>query len=483
MSPDRGATRETLGFLASARRASGRRLTFTDLYTVVLGIATYAALAVSAVHALSGAAPAATSVGPAQFAGLALGSLVLTALIAGLVGPMGADPATLSWVHASPLPRGRVLATRYAALLALGAGWGALAGSMISAVRGWPFAVGASVAVAAVSAVAVVAASTLAQTSRAVRFAARAVLGVCIVAAVAALLPLWAGAARRAVASLAPVSEISWWVVLAVAALSLILVAAAAARLDRVPGRELSRGGAAMGAWSTSMAQLDSGAVALWAEGRRTSAHPRHRPARLRGSGAGVLLAVDLLGIRRGWARVAGMVLAVLASVAAVRLLGPAATGAVLVGGVAIVTASSAGGLRVWARSAAIRRAYPFSDRIVLGLFLIGPTVLAVLASAAAVALSGLPGGFVVVVVIAALASLLAGADPRPVDFGLVVTTPMGSLPIDLVRRLVVGPLLAASLGLVGAAWGTPLGTVLGLGWLGTSLWPFVSAAGRPRGT
>ncbi|AKT51156.1 DUF6297 family protein [Arsenicicoccus sp. oral taxon 190] len=448
-------TSEAADYLALARRAHGQgEGRFVEIYMWVLALVL---LGLIIGNGWGEVVAAARCTGTGCVPGAAGGwsatalALLLAAGIARLAvafGPVGADPAKLTWLLSGPLSRRPVLRPRVWGM-ALGAAFlGALCGPTVLATAGlaltpdavaWGVPGGAVVALVLTAVVAV--AQAEAGWRRRVALAPRALATVGVVSALLATLlggggalHLDAGGALHLAAG-GVTALVAGLLLLTACAVGGLL--AADRRIDRIDGAELRRAGESTSAAYQSALMMDPSAVSHRSVRDRLGRRGRTRSRRGRGRGAAALLQRDLLRIGRQGDRllvgipllVGGLLLAHLAPpVVCLPALGLAA---------ARLARSVGDGLTSWTQSTGLRRSLPLPDAVVRTVYLIGPGLVALVWATLAAVLIGVGGWVALALVAAALASLLAGA--RPTDLSLMsvmVPTPFGMVPLGTLGAL-----------------------------------------------
>lgn len=390
----------------------------------------------------------------------------LFALGAGLravrvAGPVGADPARLTWLHSTPVDRRGLLGPGFGWQCGLAGAAGAAAGILILLVQGGDDGIAlttlAMVATAgAACGLTCGAVATRAQTSphlatqlNRVEIGMVTLAGLVGVGAVTGIMP---------VLQLPSIAGLVLTVMALLAAVVMVPVAVTALRA--IPSRELRRGGEVQGTAVTASLMMDPSVVATLAQGRRHATSGRYpsrvstcRPSRRGGWQA--LVAMEAWRLRRRpllvAAVLAGALPAGLTMVFAGEMWGHlvAAVVAMLAG------RALAGGVAAWCQSSGLRRLIPLNAWVTRGALVI-PAVTVLTGWAVLVVVVGhLPWWAMTNLVCAGLAALLRAAEPVvPADFTLLMTTPAGALPIGLVRQVADG--VTEAMLCVLAAWLAP---------------------------
>lgn len=323
-------------------------------------------------------------------AGLAVSGVVGLLLLARAGGPLGADPARLTWVLSTPADRGvllfRRLATALALAAAVGAVWGALVGlAVVGGAGQWSLAVA----------------------------------------------PIGIGVGAGALVGL----------VLGHLAVGLQAGATAPGRASRsVSDAELARAGAVTAAVVASVTMLEMTALEVVIARRRLGRRSIHRSRPAKGGPLTGMLRHEVRALGRRAGSVAPFVLLWPVAVVVAVLLGRLA-GIVAVGAASFVVALVvAGGLRTWATSPGLRRALPAPTAAVTSVLTLPALALAVTGAGVACTVLGLPWWGGVLVGCGACAGVLRSCDQMPPGIGAVVSSPAGAVPVGLIARLAHGP-------------------------------------------
>jgi hypothetical protein len=366
-----------------------------------------------------------------------------------LLGPLITTPAAQAWCVATPVGRAAWLRTPMGWLLtvtgAVGAGfavlaaWAGLAGAAAFA---WAAVAGAGLG-AALAATAV-----LMQSRRSPVTGAGAwgpVLGVGVgLAAIAAVFP-------SAITVSPPRLPAALVAVVAVAFAGWSIRAAYPA-LSGIDRSTLAGGAQIAGAVMSAAVMLDPLYLTEVIAGRRWRRlgriHSRHwRPGRR----AWVLLQAD---VRRQWRRRSDLFTwaALLVAPYATAAFAPAAVGSVRIVAAYLAAGRLAGGLRVVCRSAALRRSLGGANWTLRSIHLVVPATGVLVWWLCTLPAGGGPAPAVAVVLVLGLVAAIyrtAARKPMTYDGGLA-DTPLGPIPVTLLRQVVSGPDLVAVLVVVG---------------------------------
>ncbi|GIF67817.1 hypothetical protein Ais01nite_58520 [Asanoa ishikariensis] len=413
----------------------------TDLYMIAFLIAIYGWAAVdSAGDFLHRQVAAAPSDPGARYwigvgAGIALAGFVWQGLTT--VGPLQVGPAVQSWLASTPLSRRALLAPRFAGLALAGSLGAAVLGAASAAVGrsgGYVWAALAGLAWGTTFAAGTVAAQAVVGR----RWPARVLSGFggLLVLGVVLAHGLW----NRAPA--APGTSILPAVALAGVLPAVVLLVLAVRALPRIDRASLSTGARFASAASSAILLLDPSMLAAVVENQRWRAVGRVRSRRFwPGPRWWVLLQADLRRVGRTRASLAWWAVLVLA-VYAVAVALPAVAGAVQVIAAYLAADRFAGGLRGISRSAGLRRALGGSDAELKLIHLVVPALAATLWWLATVPAVGAgPPWLAVLLVVGVTATVYRAATRGPMVYGgSVGETPMGNIPVDLIRQVVRGP-------------------------------------------
>ncbi|MEV0717099.1 DUF6297 family protein, partial [Asanoa sp. NPDC050611] len=358
----------------------------------------------------------------------------------GVVGP-----AVQSWLASTPLSRRSLLAPRFAGLLlaaALGAAVLGAAAAAIGRSGGYVWAAVAGLGWGTAFAAGAVAAQSW--PTRRIRWPATALAGVGGVVVLAVVLThgLWGWAPGRPSGAVLPAVALAG---LAPAAVLLVLAVRALPRIDRA---SLSTGARFASAASSAVLLLDPSMLAAVVENQRWRAVGRVRSGRFRaGPRWWVLLQADVRRIARNRAAV-GWWVALILAVYAVQAALPSVAGGVQVVAAFLAADRFAGGLRGISRSAGLRRAVGGGDGALKLTHLIVPTLVATLFWLATIPPVGAGPRWLPALLVAGVAAAVYRAATRgPMVYGgSVAETPMGAIPVDMIRQVIRGPDLLAVL-------------------------------------
>lgn len=377
-------------------------------------------------------------VGPVALLAVALAAKLLLT-----VGPVTVSSASASWLLSAPVDRRSLLLGRFgAALLA-----GGLGGGVLFAVLG-AFAGRAAVPVTVVGVplgVLVTALTVLAQ-----RVPARVVVAQRALSLVAVVAVLLLAVALVAGPGWAPPTN-PWWPSCVTAA-ALALVAVAHRRLGGLTRAPLTEGTRLVDATRAAATWLDPAMLADVLAARRARSIGRVRSARLRGVRAVVVLHAELVRLRRNGIAVVVWAGLVVVPYAAARVLPDAAVGVAHLVAAFLATERLAPGLRVIARNAALRRVIGGGDRELKLLHLVVPAAATLLWCVATY--PALPVIAPVITAVSALGAIavtyrLATRPDLDYSSGIVLDTPFGVVPANIVRQVMRGPGLLLVLVLV----------------------------------
>lgn len=415
----------------------------TDLYLIAFLIAIYGWAAVDSagdfLHRQVAAAPA--DPGARYWIGIGAGIALAGFVWQGLttVGPLQVGPAVQSWLASTPMSRRALLAPRFAGLALVAAFGAALLGAAVAAIGrsgGYLWAALAGLAWGTVFAAGAVAAQ--AWLGRRTRWPAVALAGAggLLVLGVVLAHGLWNQAPA------APGSSVLPAIALAGVLPAVVLLVLAVRALPGIDRASLSTGARIASAASSAVLLLDPSMLAVMLENQRWRAVGRVRSGRfLRGPRWWVLLQADLRRVGRNRAALGWWVVLVLA-VYAVEAALPSVAGAVQVIAAYLAADRFAGGLRGISRSAGLRRAIGGSDGGLKLTHLVVPALAATLWWLATVPAVGAGPIWLAVLLIAGVAATVYRAATRGsmVYGGTVAETPMGAVPVDLIRQVVRGP-------------------------------------------
>jgi Family of unknown function (DUF6297) len=427
-----------------ARRAAARtagELPAGDWYTAGLAVFVIGGLVVQSVRWVAEAAPMPDEPG----VGWLLMGLLLVAVGVALraaleLGPVVAGPAVCHWVLATPVDRRALLTPRYAtsatgaAALGAGTAWLAAVVAEPAAAPWWPV-TGAGVAAG------LYAAAVLLQTRRP-PIGRSAATGVARLGGVLALVALVVPGEISLVTLPAPA------VAVGAVAFGAVLLGTGWQRLAQLDRAALGAGSGLAIAVQTAGTFLDPGLLLGLLEERRWRAARRGRSRPGAGTGLAALAYVDARRALRTPGAVALALGLLLVLYAGAAVLPTAIVPAISAVAVVLVATRVASGLRTVIRSRALRSALGGSNRALVMVHLVAPLIVSMAWTAAVLpalvpmhplAMALLPTGAVAVV--------YRTATRTGLNYGAAVfETGFGTVPMDLVRQLLRGPVLLAML-------------------------------------
>ncbi|GIF49987.1 hypothetical protein DFJ67_7991 [Asanoa ferruginea] len=415
----------------------------TDLYMIAFLIAIYGWAGIDSfsdfLHRQVEASPAdpAARYWIGVGAGIALSGFVWQGLTA--VGPLQVGPAVQSWLASTPISRRAVLAPRFAGLALAAAGGAAVLAAVAAAIgRSGGYVWAAVAGLTWGTAFAAGAVTAQAFFGRRTRWPAVVLAGVGGLLVLGVVLDhgLFSHAPAQPPVAVLPV------VALAGVVPAMIFLVLAVRALPRIDRSTLSTGARFASAASSALLLLDPSMLAAVVENQRWRAVGRVRTGRFRsGPQWWVLLQADLRRIGRNPAASAWWAVLVLA-VYAVQVALPAVAPSVQVIAAFLAADRFAGGLRGIARSAGLRRAIGGTDASLKMTHLLVPTLAAILFWLATVPAVGAGPGWLTVLLIVGVAAAVYRTSTRgPMIYGgSVAESPMGSMPVDLIRQVVRGP-------------------------------------------
>ncbi|MEV4617284.1 DUF6297 family protein [Asanoa sp. NPDC049573] len=415
----------------------------TDLYMIAFLIAIYGWAGIDSISGFLHREVKASPADPAARywigvgAGIALAGFVWQGLTA--VGPLQVGPAVQSWLASTPISRRALLAPRFAGLALAAAGGAALLAAVAAAIgRSGGYVWAAVAGLTWGTAFAAGAVSAQAFFGRRTRWPAVVLAGVGGVLVLGVVLDygLFDHAPPRPPVSVLPAVALAG---LVPAAIFLVLAVRALPRIDR---STLSTGARFASAASSALLLLDPSMLAAVVENQRWRAVGRVRTGRFRPGPRGwVLLQADVRRIGRNPAALGWWAVLVLA-VYAVQVALPAVAPSVQVIAAFLAADRFAGGLRGISRSAGLRRAIGGTDGSLKMIHLVVPTLAAALWWLATVPAVGAgPTWLPVFLVLAVAGGVYRSATRGPMIYGgSVAESPMGSMPVDLIRQVVRGP-------------------------------------------
>lgn len=472
----RAWTLDALDALAEARGSHARARgdsRFGTIYSIVIGVVIVLAMSgslVAKVFAVGCHGPGCAQT-PQGAAAVVVASAVALAAGGGLalaaraVGPMGLSGARRSWFGAAPGDRALAVRGPLAAVTGVSAFVGGLAGALSMAALGSgrpaPFLLLAGTLAGLTLGAAIVVLAALAQTprvdgGRSVRRArwwsvgAGSLITLGVAALVAVLGP-WSAVLLDALPGVAgpgtgrhgdTVAGTLLGVAAGAALLSVVGWLGVPARARRLSMTELQRGGDASQALTSSLLMLEGGAIAELGAVRTLARRGRFGSRRLRGHGLRPVVAADLRRLRRARTPVLAAVAAVPVPVVTGALFGRTAALIVTAVLAVVLAGGAASGLRWWTRSSALHRLLPARDPLVRAAYLVAPALVASTWLAVVGALLGLSVATTAALVIGTCAGVLRSAPQGSAGLaaGEVAMTPMGAIPVGLVRVLLRGP-------------------------------------------
>nr|WP_240942369.1 DUF6297 family protein [Planosporangium thailandense] len=391
-------------------------------------------------------APAAGRADPGERYWICVGAVLAGAGLAwqGLraLGPLLVTPAAQTWVVSAPIDRRAWLLPRFAVLLAvaavglaaLGVGSGAMGTPHSGADLGWAALAGATWGASGVALS--VAAQGARRGGRWPRLVAVTLTVAGAVTAIAVIGLHFTGGrpGRPTVPLTAP---------LALAGLPLVVTAVifAVRALPRVERATLTAGAQFATAAATAVIWLDPSLLAGILENRRWRGIGRVRSRRFRARGRGlVLLQAEVRRLRRHPRAIVLWAALALAQYALAVALPPAA-GAAHVVGAYLAAGRLTGGLRAVSRAPGLRRALGGGDTGLRLVHLVIPTLGVALWWLVTMPVAGVhPGLSGILMVAGVVAAVYRAATRPPMAYGgVVVETPFGLIPVDLLRQLTRG--------------------------------------------
>lgn len=468
---DREAARDAERALRAARRRATRRSDrFVDAYVTGFAVVMVSTWLVSFVRG-SFAGTACADACRLQEAPLltavavALTSTGLLVLALGEIGPVSAGRAEARWLLGTTADRSALLRGPLRTVLAGAGAAGVVAGLLVAlAAAGGALALAPLTAGAAAGGLLGVLAVLLLLPgqSRAASAPPGRTAGTVSAAVGLALVLVTVAAGERLPRQRLPAGDGTWAVtaslVLAAVAAGAVVVLArrSGPHLAALSDARLAVGREVVEAVAGSVTMLDSTSAEALVRRRRAQRSGRHPSRRGRGRGALAMLDRDLTAT---WRRRRGLV-AHLVSVPLVLAVaeGAGESAAVVCAALAGTWAARSGGagLRTWLGSPGLRRMVTAPHLGVTAALGVVPVAVGTAVSLPALVVLGAPAWAAVHVGLAALAATMRAADPVDRDLGVVVSTPMGALPVGLVRGLLHGPDLALGLALLLVAWPQP---------------------------
>lgn len=440
------------------RATRNLRQALGDAYVAVFAVVMIAAMLVNVVinaqHVASSCTSEACSSGRGLLPWAALfGVLALTLAAARMFGPVLASAAEGFWLMDAPLRRGRLLAQRLVAAVALALVGGAALGALVAALTGSP-----ALLVAAWAAATGVGAAGLVAFAAAEQGAERTVLvnavhAVASLAAVATLLAVVGTATGWT--SVHATHDRTLHLAGLVAALGLVLVIGAGlvarSRLDNIRRARLTSGGSLVSGMQGAMFALDFGLVRDIVTERDAIRRGSVRPTRGRGLGTRALVWRDVQRLVR-FPKPLLLLGASLVVPYAVQALGLGSLN-VMISALVLMTALIPffGSLRVLSRTKGLARCLPMTTTEIRTAATVVPSVLAAVWAVAAVpAFAGVGTAIpqplvrsILVAVACAAAGLVAAirwVAAKPANYsGPMVSTSAGAMPPGMAFNLVRG--------------------------------------------
>lgn len=443
---------------AARKRRRGERL--VDAYVVAFAVLMFTVWGLSfARQSFAGTAcgdACALQEAPALTAAawaLTLGGLLVLAL--GAVGPVSVGRPEARWLLGATADRSILLRGPLAASVAGASVAGTAAGLVVAlAAGGGTLTAARLVAGGAVGAVLGVVA-TLALLPRQARPGSeppgRLAGGIAVIAGLALLLVAATlgdrvGDAGNEALAVAPAAAGVAVVLVLGVAVAVVLGVRAPRHLTALTDTRLAAAREVVDAAAGSAAMLDTRAAEGLLRRRSEQRRGRYRSRRGRGRGALAFLDADLATAGRRWRGLLLHLVWVPLVLAAAEGLGTAVA-VVLTGLAAAWVARSAGaGLRTWLGSPGLRRSVTAPHLAVVAALVVVPALASTVLTLPTLLLLGAPGWAAAHLGLAAVASTMRSHDPVSHELGPVVATPMGALPVGLMRAVVHGPDLALSL-------------------------------------
>lgn len=436
---------------------------FTNWYVGIVGVVTFAAMFFSGILGTvrpTACAAESCHISDPSTAGPALALLAVGAglWLVGVTGPVGASPQRLTWLLRAPADRGVLLRVRYWVTLAIAAALGALAAAA-PVVAGLDLGAGTGAGLARLGPAVLLGAAGGAGSAglgailqsagnRGGRLLARTGLVLATLGALAAAVTSagwFGGAVADAVGGVVstPTATVVTVAAAVVAVLALVLAVRGRSLLAGLDAAVLARSGQLAGALGDATLAMDAMPAAVVISSRRAETRGRFRSRPLSGTGARALLRSDARRLSRRPQTLAG---------AALLMPLPALTGVVIDPRAAVVVLAlsavgwirgAAAGYLAWAGSTGLRRMTAVPARRAAPALLTLPALALLAWTAAAAALAGLPAWHIVAIVATGVAAVLdAGNAAKPAEVGVMISTPMGAVPVGIVQRVTGGLLL-----------------------------------------
>jgi len=414
-----------------------------DLYMLLLGAVIYGAMFLSGApaqwRALTGTGDPAARSWLALAALLAGTGLLWQALRA--VGPLLAGPATLSWVLSAPVDRRAWLRPRFAGLVAAAAALAAVLAVCVTVAGGRTD--GTELVVTgitgAVYGVALAGLGVVAQTQprrRWPRLSAPILMGA---GAVVALVVVGADLARVPISPIAlPLTAVLLGLGLPAAVAAVVIGLRRLHRLDRIA---LSSGAGLANALLVSAMSLDPGQLVALVESRRNRRTGKIRGRRLRPAGRWwLLLQADLVRLTRRPGALLAFAALLLAQYALALAL-PSLAGPAQVVGAYLAGGRFTAGLSQISRTPALRRMLGGPDWLLRLVHLVLPAAAAGLFWLLTVPVgAALSAEWTPAVLIGMVVAVYRSGSRPPMNYGgAYAVTPMGMIPVDLLRQIFRG--------------------------------------------
>jgi hypothetical protein len=250
-------------------------------------------------------------------------------------------------------------------------------------------------------------------------------------------------------------------------------------RTRALPMAALAPGGDLVESLTGATMMMDTAAVEVHSEQQRIQRRPRYRSHRARGPAATDLIIGDVLAVGRRRREVVPRFLSAVLAWEFGTLFGNGVWLAVATM-VTYVTAAHAGAkLRTWLGSPGLRRSFPQGYRSVTLRLCVVPALVALLTASFALWGGTGPAVLPVVVALAVLAGLVRRGRRGPMQVGVFLSTPAGSVPVGVVQHLIHGPDATALCLAAALAAGPYAGLLLAVGILARELLSGLSDPGR----
>lgn len=471
------AARDARRTLQSARTRTQRRADrFVDVYVAGFALLLLSAWLLSFVHEAS---LAATSVGDPNNRGSAgvlatSYAFILTgamALALGAVGPVSASRAEAQWLLSTSADRPTLLRRPLAATLTCSALGGALAGLVVGVAamggdpRWLPLLAGASVgalygAFATITLLAAQSQQSL-ESIRAYRPVGRLLGSAAMAVGFALLVALEILSGQPAEVLSGLLDPRRQWAFLAltvvVAGGAIALFGARAPRLlANLTDAGLAAGREVLEAAIDSTNSMDARVAEGLAQRRHTARRGRFSSRAGRARGAFALLEADMAATWRRRQRLVLHLIWIPIAIGVAQGLGNQA--ALVTGGLATTWASRGGGvgLRTWLGSPGLRRFVAAPHTAVTAALSVAPLLMGTAISLPLVLILHEPTWTAAYLSLIATAATIRSEDVITLELGPMVSTPMGALPLGLIRSVLHGPDLALVFLMLVVAWPHP---------------------------